>query len=87
MVNRDSLGGAALSLESLDTKEVLNLLKFGAHAVLNTDAAGDDELGMSEAAIELIIDRTRDAGEKARACLRPPASLLILTRDCPSPPF
>jgi SWI/SNF-related matrix-associated actin-dependent regulator of chromatin subfamily A member 5 len=59
MVNRDS-DDATMKMSSLDTKEVLSMLKFGAHAALNTD--GDSEITSEE--IDSIIDRTQTMDQK-----------------------
>eukprot|EP00746_Dinoflagellata_sp_MGD_P164449 gnl/MRDRNA2_/MRDRNA2_93079_c0_seq1.p1 gnl/MRDRNA2_/MRDRNA2_93079_c0~~gnl/MRDRNA2_/MRDRNA2_93079_c0_seq1.p1 ORF type:complete len:1047 (-),score=205.85 gnl/MRDRNA2_/MRDRNA2_93079_c0_seq1:46-3186(-) len=62
MVNRDSAreGNLDEDIMGLANKDVLSLLKFGAHASMHADVSGLP----SDEAIQSLIDRTRDASQK-----------------------
>ena len=61
MVNRGSTAAAA-QMETLGTAELLKMLRFGADRVLRGTPGGDGgDGGMSDAALETLLDRTRAA--------------------------
>ena len=67
MVNRDGLAaGADVAMAGMGTKEVLSILKFGAHAALNASAGA---AAISREEVMEIIDRERSLQQKTSSLL------------------